>query len=90
MCACSRTDPALLRPILFKVSPLPPAIGWGSITLLCAVNLSRKAVLYVLLNVRYFSLRVPLCLRYAGLYLFILAVGLILCGSRLYLANLRV
>ena len=48
-------DPALVRPILFKVSPLLPAIGWGSITLLYAVSLSRKAVLYVLLNVRYFS-----------------------------------
>ena len=35
---------------------------------------------------RYFSLRVPLCLLRAGLYLFILAVGFILCGSRLYLA----
>ena len=90
MCACSRRDPTLLRPILFKVSPLPLAIGWGSITLLCAVNLSRKAVLYVLLNVRYFSLRVPLYLLRAGLYLFILVVGFIICGSRLYLAVLRV
>ena len=82
-----------MRPLLFKVFPLLPSIGWGAITLSYVVRLSCKVGLYVLPNVQSFSLQVPLSLLCVGLSLSFLVVGLIVCGfyriwvirTRLYL-----